>query len=40
MRKFRNKKTGKIMELDEHMDRHLIEKLESETDIWKELIII
>jgi len=39
MKKFRNKKTGKVKTLDEISDRHLIKKLEKNS-LWKELIII
>jgi len=39
MRKFRNKKTGKIMVLHNVLDRHLIRDLEMNPD-WKELMFL
>jgi len=39
MRIFKNKKTGKKIELDEKSDKHLIKEIEGNND-WKELIFI
>ena len=39
MRKFRNKKTGKIKKCDEQFDKYLIKKLENDPN-FKELMII
>lgn len=39
MIRFRNKKTGKIMKLNEHHDIHLIRDLRNSSE-WQELVMI